>query len=434
MPIIEPFKGVIYNRDIIDNIMDVLAPPYDVISEQEQQELYDKHRRNVIRLILGKTESSDAETNNRYTRAATTLDEWLQDGILTRLNKPTIYLYAQDFVLNGKTLRRTGFICRVKIEEYGNSIFPHEKTLAGPKIDRLKLIRACEMNLSPVFGLYTDKDRMLDNLWKPVMRAKADFSTTDSAGVSHFMWFVDDKDIIGKVKGLLIDHPVVIADGHHRYETAKNYRNERRKHGGSSNDNIENYDYVMMFLANTKDQGFTVLPTHRLVKEANLDTDKILECLSVNFHVEEKTLTSNTLPTLLDELASAGKSVVSFIFYAGGGKAFLLKLKKNPERTGDPAEDAVKKLDVFILEEKIFVQAMEISREAVTNKQAVGFTSEAKDAIAAVDSKTVKYAFLLNYTSVHSVMDVASKGGIMPQKSTYFYPKLITGLVFNPVN
>jgi len=429
---IRPFAGVMYNQLAIPSLQDVLAPPYDVISPELQEALYERSGYNVVRLILGKQFPDDTKTDNRYTRGAKYLANWLGDGALTHVDTPSIYLYAQEYEIHGERLKRVGFICGVKLEEFGGSIFRHERTLSGPKIDRLNLTRACRMNFSQVFGLYADPDLSLDSMWEDVMRTDPDAEAPDDDGVVHQMWIVSDEETIATAQSLIGTCPVVIADGHHRYETALNYRNERRAQAAPGADGDRNYDYVMMFLSNIHSHGFTVLATHRVVRKlAGVDMSGLPESLEPDFDVVGRKVDSLTVSGFMRELEKSGEKSQSFGLYTGGGNMLLLSLKQGNEAGGKA--DLVSRLDVTILQELILTKALGVSREAVADKEVVGYTVDPKAALDMVDDGDAKMAFLLNSVDVKQVMEVATAGGVMPQKSTYFYPKLISGLVFNPL-
>ncbi|MBI4666770.1 MAG: DUF1015 domain-containing protein [Nitrospinae bacterium] len=431
---VNPFRGVRYNPKAVPNAIDALAPPYDVISPEAQKSLYDRHDRNVVRLILGVIRDGDTDDNNRYTRSAKTLSSWLGDHTLIREDEPALYVYAQDYFIDGKKLQRVGFICRRLIEPLGQSIYPHERTLSGPKVDRLMLTRACKMNFSPVFGLYSDPERKVDGILKSIMNlVSADVDATDDEQVRHRMWILTDREAISEIQTLLENKPVVIADGHHRYETALNYRNERR--AAENPKGPQNYDYALMYLSNSHGEGFTVLPTHRLVKEfATPGVDKILSLLGGLFTATQAPLDAQNMEPQVTALREAGLKAPSFIMIAEG-KSYLLTLKKDiyQAQIGEGLSAALKMLDVTILQEVIFEKALGISREMVADKKVINYTIDPSEAARGVLEGPVKIAFLLNPTDVAKVIEVATAGGVMPQKSTYFYPKLISGLVFNPL-
>jgi uncharacterized protein (DUF1015 family) len=431
-----PFRGIRYNQGAIRQIGTVLAPPYDVISPAQQKALYDSDEHNVVRLILGYEHGTDSETDNRYTRSAEVLGKWLAGNVLSREALPAIYLYAQDYEMEGRMLRRVGFICRRLAEPFGQSVHRHERTLSGPKLDRLKLTRACRMNFSPIFGLYADPEKKLDTIWSQIMESKKpDVYAKDDEGVVHQMWVVTDQAVIAQTQDHLGDKDVVIADGHHRYETALNYRNERRE--AEKPDGPAEYDYVLMFLSNSLGEGFTVLPTHRLVKSVDEKAARDLpNRLAESFDVKAVRFDPADPAPFMDTLKTAGATAPSFGVIAPGGVSSVVTLKKQKYLAGDTGglSDVLRLLDVSVLQELVFERMLGITKEAVADKSIIGYTISPKEAAQSVAKGETKVAFLLNPADVGVVMDVAVKGGVMPQKSTYFYPKLISGLVFNPLS
>lgn len=431
-----PFRGIRYNQKVIPEIGRVLAPPYDVISPSAQKALYDSGEYNVVRLILGYEYETDTETDNRYTRSAEVLGKWLEGNILSRELLPAIYLYAQDYQMEGRVARRVGFICRRLVEPFGQSVHRHERTLSGPKLDRLRLTRACRMNFSPVFGLYADPEKSLDAVWAKIMNSKKpDVYAKDDDGVTHQMWVVTDQAVIAQVQQHLRNRDVVIADGHHRYETALNYRNERRE--AEKPEGAAEYDYVLMFLSNSFGDGFTVLATHRLVKGVDEKAAKGLpQRLAESFDVRAESFNPADPAPFMAALKTAGATAPSFGMIAPGGASSIITLKREKylaEGTGG-LSDVLRLLDVSVLQELVFERMLGITKEAVADKTVIGYTINPEDAAESVAKGETKLAFLMNPADVNVVMDVAVKGGVMPQKSTYFYPKLISGLVFNPLS
>ncbi|HEB73580.1 MAG TPA: DUF1015 domain-containing protein, partial [Nitrospirae bacterium] len=418
------------------SLIDALAPPYDVIPPETQEELYKKSDRNVIRLILGKEFPDDTDADSRYTRAEGFLEKWMKDGTLERVEHESIYLYSQEYEIEKKRLKRVGVICRTRIEEFGKSIFPHERTLSGPKTDRLNLTRACRMNFSQVFGIYSDPKLTLDTIWEGIMKSSADMDVTDENGVKHKLWVISDPEVIERTRLFFLETQIVIADGHHRYETALNYRNERRAQEGTQN-NEAGYEHVMMFLSNCCGDGFTVLPTHRIVKDIGaIDIDSAVEKLKSDFEVSERNMDVNLVSGFLDDLKKSGDLNPSLGLYRGDGRMLLLSLKKDAAllgRAGGGKAAILRRLDVILLQELVFEKALGISKEAVADKKIVGYTIDAVEAMRQVDKGAARLSFIMNPTRMDQVIEVATSGGVMPQKSTYFYPKLISGLVFNPL-
>jgi len=412
----------------------LLAPPYDVISPEQQEQLYQRHPNNVVRLILGKILGDDNEQNSRYTRAAADLRSWMKEGVLKPYPAPALYLYTQAYEMDGKTLTRLGFVCGLKAEAYGEGkVFPHERTLSGPKTDRLNLTRACRMNFSQVFGLYSDPNRTLDDMFEKVIGSQKPAVEAEQDGVLHRMWPISDPKMVQSVVSFMADMDVVIADGHHRYETAVNYRKERRaQEGGADGD----YDYVLMFLSNTHGQGFTVLPTHRFVLKTDLSAEQVVDALARDFSITPIKVNAAGADQFMRELKDAGQKSVSFGLYLGDGDMRLISLKEDaplPTPPGSERLPALSHLDVTILQELILGKAMGISREMVEAGGHIYYTKSATEALEKVDTGGARMAFLMNPTEIEQVMQIARGGVTMPQKSTYFYPKLISGLVFNPL-
>lgn len=484
MAVIIPIRGLRYNMRKVDSMADVVTPPYDVIDAAAQDRYYRRHPYNIIRLEYGKTDPGDRETNNRYTRAADDYKEWLQENVLTRESEPAIYLYEQEFTAGGENKIRSGIICGVRLETYDKGIvLPHEETIPKHKADRLELMRACGANFSPVFSLYADQDNgVVAALKESLQGAPPDISFTDDAGESHRMWVVSDPDAIGKAQRIMEDKRIFIADGHHRYETALNYKKERETGGGDREDvavgaasscaaapggtvysvtEVEPaYNYVMMTLVNLYDPGLVVLPTHRLIKNIkSLDIDCLLDQIKENFALEEFELEPDkgNLQKLLDMLARKGlgedpardnaagadlKKPVqnqkthrhAFGLYAGDNKFYLLTLKDDIDLSQMMPKDkspAWQRLDVSILHTLIIEKHLGICGELRARADHITYTREEEGALDAVDRGEYQLAFFLNPTLVEEVTEVAGQGEKMPQKSTFFYPKLITGLVIN---
>ncbi|MGN1064913.1 MAG: DUF1015 domain-containing protein, partial [Thermoguttaceae bacterium] len=263
MPNIMPFEGLRYNLAQVGNLSDVVAPPYDVISPEEQDKLYAKHENNVVRLILNKMLPTDDAHNNRYTRSARVLKDWKESGVLVKDSKPSLYVYHQIFTVNGREYCRKGFMCGCEAVPFGEGmVFPHELTMSGPKQDRLMLTTTCKTNFSQIFGLYPDENNEVQNILEEAILGETPLEATDRNGVINRMWIVDDQDVVGKVVKLMGPKPIFIADGHHRYETACNYRKQIAQQGLLTTNHPANH--VLMVCVAMEDPGLIVLPTHRL--------------------------------------------------------------------------------------------------------------------------------------------------------------------------
>ncbi len=424
---IRPFKGLRYDPKVAGDYPALLAPPYDVINPEEQEELYKKSENNIVRLILGKKSDKDTQTDNRYTRSAADLKRMLKSGVLKQDKEASIYVLAHRYEAEGVSNTRIGFVARKKIEEFGGSIVPHEKTLSGPKTDRLSLTRACRCNFSQIFGLYTDKEKVSDAILAETVKTEPDSDITTDNGDRHRLWAVTDKEWIKKLSSVLDGKPILIADGHHRYETALNYCKESAKNGNDSDD----VKYVMMYLTNTESEGLTILPTNRLI--FNLKSFKLesfLKSLSPEFSVEEIVSDSDRRNDGAEEKLSTKMQAASgpaFGLYSGNGKYHFMTYASNAG--GGPLD----KLDVGVLHSKILEAHLGIGPKELAEQTNVKYSQEMANTAEKVDEENFQLAFFLNPTPVDHMRIVTDAGLKMPQKSTYFYPKLISGLVINPL-
>lgn len=413
MPTVKPFKAVRYNPEKVRNISSVIAPPYDVIPKKMQDELYRKNAYNVVRLILNKVTPKDTAANNRYTRSKKFLDSWLEQNVLKQDGKDAFYIYTQIYKEGKKNIAQVGFIGLMALEMSGKEkVLPHENTLAAPKKDRLDLTRAVRANLEPIFVLYDDgKVTELLNKYCADHNAAIDVSRE---GVRHLVWKMDSPDAIKTIENHMKDKNIFIADGHHRYEVAKMYSREA---GGSK--------YLMVYFVEADEKMLTVLPTHRLIKRlGKIKKDGIINELNKFFHVEK-------FPSLGSMMARLGSLIDSHVFgvYMGSGDFYILKLKD--VATSDKAikdkPEEWKRLDVSILHLFVFQHVLGI-KDVDEN---IDFVKDPHDAAKAVDNNKFKAAFFLNPTRVSEVKRIAQMGERMPRKSTYFYPKQLSGLVIN---
>ncbi|MBI5376381.1 MAG: DUF1015 domain-containing protein [Candidatus Schekmanbacteria bacterium] len=435
MPEIKAFKGYVYNSSMVEPSK-VVAPPYDVINSEEQDALYRLDPCNVVRLILGKENQGDSENNNKYTRAAAFLREWVDKGIITQQSESSIYLYEQEFTLpDGSRKVRKGFIALVKLDEPGKgSIFPHENTLAKPKEDRLNLMRACKGNLCQVFSLYTDSERKVDRLLEKGKPSKPVFDFIDPSGLVNRLWQVSSPEVIEEVRKTMAEKNLFIADGHHRYETAVNYRNEMRKSTGKNNGN-EPFDYVTMMFVNTEDEGLVVLPIDRLIHSVkDFSSKNVLKKMGELFNITP-VAEGTDAETLSKLVAEKGKETPSFGVALEGEKGYFIAGLKSRAvadscfEPGFPVE--LKELDVSILHKLIFEKVLGIDEESLKNQTNIEYVKGGGLTIKHFKEGNYQAAFLLNPTPADGVKRVAEKGLKMPQKSTFFYPKLLSGIVFN---
>lgn len=430
---IEPFAGIRYNQEVIPDLALVTTPPYDVIDEAAQDRYYQRHPYNIIRLELGRILPGDDHRDNRYRRAASFFHDWLGEGILQREKQPSLYLYEQEFSLGRKRRVRTGFFCNVQLSEYSQGeILPHEETLPKAKEDRLQLLRACHANFSPIFGLYADETGLINQLMQAGKgNRSAHITLVDEAGEEHRLWIIDNPRIIEQVRELMLPRTIFIADGHHRYETALAFHREAKEQG------LEGFGRVMMVLVNLYDPGLAILPTHRMVRGiAGLEVDRFLRRLAADFEVEPLTLSpadGREGEELTQLLARRGQGQHAFGLYAGGQQAYLLTLRPGVtlERVGPGRSRAWCQLDVSVLHSLVLEAHLGIGSQEREGEAHLTYTRDPHFAVRSVKQGDHQMAFLLNPTRVEEVTAVAAAGDKMPQKSTYFYPKLLTGLVIN---
>ena len=438
---IVPFRAVRYNLGQISDPGTVMAPPYDVISPVMQEDLYQRSPYNVVRLILGKIAESDTEKNNRYTRSADDFAEWQRKGILTRDSQPAIYLYDQEYQTEkGETVVRKGFIALTRIEDFSSGVVkPHEKTLAGPKTDRLNLTKACRANFSPIFSLYSDPCCVLEALTRKLKEEPPTVNVTDDDGIQHRLWQVSDTDIIHKAQELLDKKPLFIADGHHRYETALNFRNYMREKKPNFSGK-ETFNFVLMYFANMEDQGMQIFPTHRLIFNlSDFDLDSLLKKLEGPFQIETQTVDSSNpgaRAKVREALEQKGQEGHALGLYTGQGRVHFLTLRDDSSMDqffDSKTPKVLRTLDVSILHRLILEEMLDISSDAQEKQTNLKYVKNFDEPFEAVDRGEFQLAFLMNATRMGEVRDVANAGEKMPQKSTYFYPKLLTGLVVNKI-
>lgn len=423
---VSPFKGIIYNKEKIENIEDVTSPPYDIISPEMQTTLYKKHPYNFVRLILGKQNDDDNETNNRYTRAKKEFNSWIKEEILTKSDKTAIFPYKIDYTTNGHQKTMNGFFILLKLDPEYKFVKAHERTLSKPKADRLNLMRACHANLEPIQLLYIDE--------KDIIRKKIDESLGDPGikikgydGFTHKLWRVDDKEVISAIISQLKDQILFIADGHHRYQTAIDYANEMKKKVGNNN---ASFNYRMVILANMFDEGLSILPTHRFIKKANIDVEDMVEKLKEYFNVEEKTVNTESYETISEKIKDnlRTENEHKFAMYSKG-KYYVLTLndEKVMDRFAADRSKTWRMLDVSILHKIVLEQIMSINEQNLEDH--VKYTRVDEEAIKFVDEDKYDLSFLMNATKIEELKAIADAGEHMPQKSTYFLPKMLSGLV-----
>lgn len=411
---IRPFKGLLYNKDKIKNVNSVVAPPYDVILPQEQTELYNRSPYNIVRLILGKTSPKDNHSNNRYTRAANFLKSWQNNDILQKDKKDTFYIYVQDYVYQKEKKTRYGLIALMKLENFSSGkVLPHEITSGKPKEDRLKLLETVKANLSPIFTIFPDDKKQIREILINQTKVKPLFDFK-SQGVRQRLWGLSDKKVITKIQRLFESKTIFIADGHHRYEAALSLR--------------PIYNYIMIYLVGLNDHGLTILPTHRLVKlPYKIKREKLLEELSKFFKIEKMDMPS----AMFRKMKKQNKNNKIFGLFLGSKNYFILKLNKL--NRFDKNIKVLQNLDVSILHNIIFEKILKVE-SAKFDSHVISYTRDVNLAFASVNKHKYNLAFFINPTKLSEVKDIALAKLKMPHKSTYFYPKPLSGLVINKFN
>lgn len=413
-----PFQGLRYNVEKVGDITDVIAPPYDVIKPEECIELEARHPENIIRLILSQPQDDDTDKDNQYTRAAALMHQWMSNNTLVRAPTPRYYIYDQSFTApDGKHYTRRALIALAKLEPFENKvILPHEKTHAGPKIDRLNLMRTCHANLSPIFLLYQDANGDIEQ----VMQSFTDdnppeIDCPETFGSTHQLWCLDNLESNREIQKLFTSRPLLIADGHHRYETALAFKDEMSRQRGINTP--LGYDYMMVNLVRMESPGLAVLAIHRLLSGL---TEK-----QINHAIAD-------LPEVFEvqEIDSLSNLMAKLDTFRGKSPAVGMSTPDNKYRLLIPRLISKGQLDVTLVQETIIQKLFRIE----TLADHISYTAYTDDVVVHVKAGSDRVALLMNPTPVEQVLDVAMAGSVMPQKSTYFYPKMATGFVVNLLN
>ena len=422
MATIRPFKAIRYNQSKI-SMANVVAPPYDVITPEQQDGYYAKDPYNVVRLILGREE-------DRYSAAAAAYAEWQKNGILVRENAPSIYPLVQTFkTTEGKSVQRKGFIALCRLEEFEKKIvLPHEKTLSKAKEDRFKLFKATNSNFSQVFTLYSDPGKKIDTVIDPV-HSTAPVVDVEFESVRNQLWAMNDPTAIAAIAAELEPKQVLIADGHHRYETGLAYRDLMRSQN-PNHTGKELYNYIMMFFTNLDDEGLVIFPTHRVMHSLQkFDGGALISTLQKHFDVQ----VYPTPQAMTDALRQFPRFAYGFVSHHSP-KFYVARLKNESDfatLVPDNLPGEVKGLDVVLLHHYIIRELLGVSQEAQEKKLNIHYLQSIHESVDEVASGKAQVAFFVNPTKIEQVRAVAKSGNTMPQKSTFFYPKLISGLVLN---
>jgi uncharacterized protein (DUF1015 family) len=430
---VKPFKAFRFNEKVVGNVGSCIAPPYDVIGPAQQQ-LYQKSKYNIVRIIKGKTIDSDNASNNQYTRAADYLNTWIEKGALKQDPVEAIYAYAQDFQLAGTQFQRLSFIALAKLKEFGKTVRPHEQTLNAPIIDRLNLQRATAAKFGLPFCLYEDEQKIADKIIERTTTQKTLVDFLDEQNVRHRLFVIDTKDDIDAIVKMMHDKSCIMADGHHRYETGLAYSKE------SDNPAAK---YQMIALANTHHEGLIVLATHRLVD--NLKSfcfEKFIADLKGNFEITEfqfdspRDKTDTKQKALAKMRAEQQIDKNAFVIYSGHNAFYLTALKdKQAMDSASEKSSSWRSLDVSVLHKLVLEKLLGIDEKQLASQSNVEYIKDTDNAIDEsidkVDAGQKQVAFFMNPPKMEQIQMIADQGEKMPQKSTYFYPKIYTGLTIN---
>ncbi len=435
MATIKPFRAIRYNPDKVSHINDVISQPYDRVRYGLQDEYYALSGYNVTRIIKGKEFDSDSDADNVYTRANDFLTQWLKDGILKREDQPAYYVYHQTFPLpSGKTITRKAFICAFELSGFDEGIvLPHEKTHAGPKIDRLNLTRATETYFGNIFMLYPDRENTIDVLFDGAIQRSADIEAKElhEKDVLHQVWVVTDPEVLAKVNAEMADkRNLIIADGHHRYETALNYQAEMKAEHPETAPNA-GFNYRMTAMVSMSNPGLTILPTHRLIFDyQTMSSAEILKKGSEYFEIEE--LDSREI---LEEKLEKADGQIGIMGFVSSDGFYSLRLK-TPDSMAALEPDrsqSWRDLDVSILHKLLLGNIMQIDEKKIDNLENIKYLREPDLGYDEVKDKDTSFLFILNATRIEQITDCTDAGEKMPQKSTDFYPKIVTGFAMLPV-
>jgi uncharacterized protein (DUF1015 family) len=431
---VQPFRGLRYTREKVGDLAQIITPPFDVISKEAQARYYERHPYNVIRLELGRQEPTDNTLNNVYTRATVALSEWRLQDILYQEAIPGYYLYQQRFTYAGQTFTRTSLLARVRLEPWSaRVVLPHEHIRTKDKEDRLNLLRACSTNLSPIMCMYEDPQRQIRHLLSNYAD-KPEIQIIDEVGEEHRLHPITDPELMILIHNFFAPRQLYIADGHHRYTTALQYRDEvhqQRKELHS----MDGVNFVLMALIDIEDPGWLVLPTHRILfdlSQDKLDTlspQQLAQCFTV-----EVLNPQESSEKVLANLAQAGQQRTSLVLKTQEQTLLLSINEQGKERMAQSGHSAAwNELDVAIVQTLILEEQLGLSLEDIAAGRSIRYSHDTRETWQALQSKEAQSIILLNSIPLRQVCDVAQADDRMPQKSTYLYPKLVTGLVMNPL-
>jgi uncharacterized protein (DUF1015 family) len=431
---VHPFRAWRYDLAQVGDLSDVVAPPYDVIDENFRSALYKKHPCNVIRVDFNREEPGDSSPDAKYARAAGFVKQWQTEGVWLREADDALYVYHQEFAWEGLSYCRKGFLGRCRLEEFGQGcVYPHEQTLSGPKADRLLLTKATKMNLSPVFGLYPDPETKAQTILEQAIIGLTPLEATDHLGVKHRIWPVTNREVINQVRDALKSQPIFIADGHHRYETSCNYRRWLREQGQNIDDNHP-ANFVLMMFVGMDDPGLAILPTHRLFSGLpDLTAEDLKAALNSNFKLDAcGTGADGAKATWELVTADGGQNIFGFGTAKDGQWLLGRVTDASPMKQLAPDQsDVWRGLGVALLHKLVVEHCLKRAFPAAN--PTFKFPHVLEEVIEAQHAKACQLAVLVPPAEIGHVQAIASKLEKMPPKSTFFYPKLLTGLVFNPL-
>jgi uncharacterized protein (DUF1015 family) len=430
---IAPFRGVLYNQKKTRDLAKVIAPPYDVISPAEQERLYKKSPYNFVRLDLSREAGS-------YDAVAQTFNEWQAQGILERDEQPAIYFLSQRFKLkSGEERTRQGFIALIELQELGaGDIRPHEKTHGAPREDRLKLMLACQAQLSPIFALYAQPKQTINRILALAVEGVAPSIEVElDNGDLCSLWRITDPEVIHKLEREMQDQQLLIADGHHRYEATLSYRDHMRRERGQASGQ-ESFNYIMAYCANIDDENVVILPTHRLVRGySHKPFLELEEALQASFYVEQHPKTPEGKSSFLKALKTAAKKhrVIGASFKRDPRYLILrLKNKRIMQRLAKDLSAPLRELDVTTLHLLILEHILGMPPELQESGDTIRYSQDEETVLQALEKEDFQAAFILTATKAEEIQAIVAGGDKMPQKSTYFYPKLPSGLVVNKID
>lgn len=431
---VSAFRGYRYDVSQVGDLSDVTCPPYDVIDAEFQEKLYQQHPCNVIRLELNRDEPGDPNADERYQRASNFLHRWIQQGVLLQEHEAALYVYHQIFSWEGVSYTRKGVMARIRLERFGEGkVFPHEQTLSGPKLDRLKLLRACQVNFSPIFGLYPDEGGYVQEPLEEAVRGLTPLEATDHLGVLHRLWPVANVGVIHEVQKRIREKPVFIADGHHRYETAVNYRDELAA-AGTLGGPESPANFALMHFVGMSDPGLVILPTHRLVTGVgDVTAEQVRKALAPNFATKVIGEGPAAAKAAWEEIELDGSQNVLGFGTQMDGKWIVARVTDaSPMKTlAANQSDAWRGLAVSLLHKLVLEHLLPQSLPGTT--ASCRYVHQLEEVLTAQQAGQCQLGCLVPPATIGHVEDIAAKLEKMPPKSTYFYPKLQTGLVFNPV-